>query len=104
MLLHDNARSHSANLTKSTIQELGWEVIPHPPPSPDLTPSDFQLFCSLSNNLQETSFPDVNVLRTWLDVFFNSKPRDLYRRKIEKLLQRWQAVVYSEGEYTNVTY
>ena len=47
MLLHDNACSHSANLTKNTIQELGWEVIPHQPYSPDLTPSDFQLFRSI---------------------------------------------------------
>ena len=63
MLLHDNARPHSANLTKNTIQEFGLEVIPHPPYSPDLEPSDFHLLRSLSNDLQGTSFPDVNVLR-----------------------------------------
>ena len=80
MLLHDNARPHSANVTKITIQGLGWEVIPHPPYSPDLAPSDFHLFRSLSNNLQETSFPDENVLRTWLDDLFNSEQRDFYRR------------------------
>ena len=56
MLLHDNVRLHSANQTKNTIQELGWEVIPHPPYLPDPVPSDFHLFRSLSNNSQGTSF------------------------------------------------
>ena len=53
--VHYNARPHSANLTISTTQELGWEVIPHPPYSPDLAPSDFQVFRSLWNNLPGTS-------------------------------------------------
>ena len=98
-ILHDNARPHSDNLTENTIQELGWEIIPHPPYLPALAPSDFHLFRSLSNNFQVISFPDENVLRTWLLGSY-SKPRDFYRRRIEKLLQRWQTVVNSEGEYT----
>ena len=98
MLLHDNARPHSANLARNTIQELGWEVITHPPYSPDLVTSDFHLPRSLSNNLQGISSADENVLRTRFDNL-NSKPRDLYRCWIEKLLQRWQNVVNSEGEY-----
>ena len=60
---------------------------------------DFHLFRSLSNNLQRTSFLDENVIRTWLEDFFSSKPRDFYRHGIEKLLQRWQTVLNSEGEY-----
>ena len=99
ILLHDSARPHSTNRTKNTIQELGWEVIMHPPCSPDLELSDFHLFRPLSNNLKGTSFPDENVLRTWLDDFFNSKPSDFYRRGIGKLLQRWQTAVNSEGKY-----
>ena len=69
---------HSANLIKNTIQELGWEVIPRPPYSPDLAPSDFRLFRSQSSNFQGTFFLDENVLRTCLDDL-NSKPRDFYR-------------------------
>ena len=43
MLLYDNTHPHFANLTKNAIQELGWEVILHPPYSPDLVPSDLHL-------------------------------------------------------------
>ena len=43
----DNARPHTPLATRKKLLELGWEVIPHPPYSPDLAPSDYHLFCSL---------------------------------------------------------
>lgn len=58
ILHHDNARSQSANITKAAIQKLYWEIIPHPPYSHDLAPTDFPLFRSLSNNLRGISFYD----------------------------------------------
>jgi transposase len=32
---HDNARPHTARATKERIQELQWELLEHPPYSPD---------------------------------------------------------------------
>ena len=46
-LQHDNARPHLAEPVTRKIQELGWQVLPHPPYSPDLAPSDYHLFLSL---------------------------------------------------------
>ena len=43
LFLQDNARPHTAHRTMCTLQQLGWEVLPHPPYSPDLAPSDFHL-------------------------------------------------------------
>jgi hypothetical protein len=39
ILQNGDARSHTANTTKAAIQELDWEILPHPPYSPDLAPS-----------------------------------------------------------------
>ena len=43
----------------------------------------FSHFRSLWKKLQGTSIPDETVLLTWHDDFFNSKPRDFYKREIE---------------------
>jgi histone-lysine N-methyltransferase SETMAR len=43
-LLHDNATPHTAGKTRETIEKMGWEILKHPPHSPDLAPSDFHLF------------------------------------------------------------
>ena len=38
-------------LRKKKLLVLGWEVMPHPPYSPDLAPSDYNLFRSLQYHL-----------------------------------------------------
>jgi transposase len=42
--LQDNVPPHTAALTMATLLKLKWDVLPHPPYSPDLAPSDFRLF------------------------------------------------------------
>ncbi|CAF1688347.1 unnamed protein product, partial [Adineta ricciae] len=56
--LHDNARPHVAKLTREKLLKLGWITLPHPPYSPDLAPTDYHLFRSLSNYLSEKKFDD----------------------------------------------
>jgi transposase len=42
--LQDNARPLTAVLMMATPVKLKWDVLPHPPYSPDLAPSDYNLF------------------------------------------------------------
>ena len=37
---------HTSLVTRKKLLKLGWEVMPHPPYSPDLAPSDYHLFRS----------------------------------------------------------
>ena len=56
ILQHDNAPAHKAKPVQDTIKALGWELLPHPPYSPDLAPSDYYLFSSMGHALAEQHF------------------------------------------------
>jgi transposase len=56
LLLHDNARPHTARATIDALETLKFEVLPHPPYSPDLAPSNFHFFPHLKRDLKGTHF------------------------------------------------
>jgi hypothetical protein len=86
-------------MAKAAIRGLDWETFPHPPYSPDLAPSDYHLFHSFSNNLRGVSFSNDAELRKWLDKFVTAKPAEFFKRGIQNLPERWEAVVNNGGEY-----
>ena len=89
----------SLRTTVQKIKDFGWELMPHPPYSPDLAPSDFHLFSVLQQHLNGQNFQQVEDLQEGIRSFFASKPGKFYRDGIEKLLIRWQNVINSDGEY-----
>ena len=64
---------------------LGCEILIHLPHSPDLAPSDFHLFLSMSNALHNKVFTNDDELNQWLMNFFISKPASFYSEGIMSL-------------------
>lgn len=57
LLQQDNARPHTSRQTKEKFKNLdGIGLLPHPPYSPDLAPSDFYLFRSMAYFLKGKKF------------------------------------------------
>jgi len=60
LLLHNTARPHTAARTVDTRRALKFEVLKHPPYSPELAPSDFHLFGPKKEHLRGQKFADDN--------------------------------------------
>jgi histone-lysine N-methyltransferase SETMAR len=97
----DNARPHTSKKTLDYMKEtLGWDLLPHPPYSPDIAPSDYHLFRSLKNYLRGKRFKNDEEVQNGLGQFFVSKMgTDFFERGLKKLPERWRAVVSKNGDY-----
>ncbi|CAF4264902.1 unnamed protein product [Rotaria magnacalcarata] len=97
--LHDNARPHVAKSTREILLKFGWITIPHPPYSPGLAPTDYNLFRSLSHHLREKNFDDENDVKMDIANFFGQTSQDFYESGILSLPERWRQVIDSSGAY-----
>jgi histone-lysine N-methyltransferase SETMAR len=99
ILLWDHARPHDSKTTKKKVSDLGWEVLPHAPYSPDKAPSDFHLFRSLKGWLKGKRYGTVEEVRAEVQEFFDSKGGDFYVRGINNLVDRWEEIIHFGGDY-----
>ena len=74
-------------------------MIPHPPYSPDLAPSDYHLFRPLQNHLNGKTFDSNEAVKNELIQFLAAKNQTFYESGIMKLTERWQKVIEDNGQY-----
>ena len=53
IFLHDNARPHVIKPVKTYLANIKFDVLPHAPYSPDLSPVDHRYYCSLAKGTKE---------------------------------------------------
>jgi hypothetical protein len=99
LLLHDNARPHTAAHTMDTLRALKFEVLKHPPYSPDLVPSDFHLFGCMKEHLRGQKFADDNELMEAVQSWLKAMPKSFFLEGIHKLVDRWTKCVAKNGDY-----
>jgi histone-lysine N-methyltransferase SETMAR len=86
-------------MTQQKIKELNWEILDHPSYSPDLAPSEYHLFRSLQNHLNNKKFERFEEVNDAILAYFESKPRSFYKAGIEKFATRWGTVIASNRNY-----
>lgn len=99
ILLHDNTKPHTSKIAKEKLKELQWEILPHPPYSQDLVPSDYHLFRPLQNHLTEKWLEDEENLKKGIAELFASQSVDFYPSGVQKLPERWAEVIELNGKY-----
>jgi len=99
LIEHKNTRPHTSLRTQEAIAKFGWNVLPHPPYSPDLALSDFHLFGPLKDALHGTRFEGdesvIRAVRTWL----HEQEMSWYREGMHALVLRWRKVIDVDGDY-----
>ena len=96
---HANAIPHTSLATCQKLLRLVWEMMLHPPYSPDLEPSDYYLFRSLQNSLNGKTFNVDEAVKSHLVQFFADKDQKFYERGIIQLPERWKKVIKQNGKY-----
>ena len=99
IFLHDNARPHIAAASIEKLLDLGWEVLVHPPYSPDMAPTDFHLFLALQNVLRDQTFTSGNALIEAVEEFLTAKNEEFFSNGILKLPGKWRDILRSNGDY-----
>ena len=86
-------------MTRQNLLQLGWEVLIHPPYSPDIAPSDFHLFQSLQDSLNGKNVNSLEDCIRHLEQFFVENDKKFWEDGIMKLPGKWQKVVEQNSEY-----
>ena len=63
ILQHNNAQPHAAKPVKTYLETLKWEILPHPPYSPNVAPSNYYLFQSMETDQGALEQSTGRVLR-----------------------------------------
>ena len=86
--------------TVEALQRLHFELLSHPPYSPDLAPADFALFPRLKKLLRGRIFKNRDCLEHEIRRTINFDiPREDFANAIDSLHRRWQKCVQIKGDY-----
>ena len=99
VLIHDNARPHTAAVTQELLASFKWEQFNHPPYSPDLAPSDYHLFQHLKSFLGGQRFDDDDDVKESVDTWLKSQAATFYDDGIRRLAPRYQKCLDNDGNY-----
>jgi hypothetical protein len=96
ILQHDHAWPHTARLTLEKIENMGCEVLPHPPYSPDLAP---HLFGFVKNQMRGQLYQMNEALQTAVRQCLRAAVMVFYRKGLFKLPERWKKCVQRNRDY-----
>jgi histone-lysine N-methyltransferase SETMAR len=95
----DNAPTHKSVLAMGKLRDLHYELLEHPPCSPDLVPSDFCLFPKLKLFLAGQRFSSNQEAIAAVEGYFADLTKNHYRDGIMALEHRWNKCICLKGDY-----
>ena len=99
LLLQDNAPVHNAHVATTTARDCGYEILPHPPYSPDLAPSDFYLFPKLKSDLAGQRHISNSAVIEAVNAYFDEANSEFFLTGLMMLPKRWAKCISVNGSY-----
>ena len=89
LFCQDNALCHKSTATIAKLHEFHFDLLPHPPYSPDLAPNNYWLFADLKRMLQGKRFGSNEEVISETEAYFVTKDKSFYKKGIELLEKCW---------------
>ena len=99
ILLHDNASPHFKRCVVEMLAQWEWEVLSHPPYSPDLSPCDFFLFAAIKEPLRGQRFQSQEDINAAWKASIDQVNAAGTEQGIMRLPHLWEKCVAADGAY-----
>lgn len=99
LFLQDNAPAHKSLIALQKINEIGFEIVDHPPYSPDLAPSDYYLFPKLKKSLKGRKFTSNEMVIDAVESWFAEQDKTFFSKGLELLFDRCIKCIELKGDY-----
>ena len=86
-------------MSMAKIHKLRFELLDHPPYSPDLAPSDFCLFPHPKIVLGRRIFSSNEEAITFVNNCFIEKNAEYYLDRLQRWEHRWEKYIELQGDY-----
>jgi transposase len=99
LIFHDNAQPHASGAVSENLEKYGWQVLPHSPYSPDMSPPDFDMFRKLKKPLRGKRFRSTEEVSNEVTRVISCIKNEGVLTGIQDLPKRWTAVIKHNGDY-----
>jgi len=99
MLHHDNASAHASLLIRSYLAKHQTSVVPHPPNSPDLAPTDFFLFPKLKTTLKGRLFEAIKEIQENAIRELRAITESAFQEAFQQRKKHWERGIAGRGDY-----
>ena len=99
LILHDNATHLKSGVVRDVLERYHWEVLKHPPYSPDLSPPDYDQFPKLKEPLRGVRYDDMNELYGAVNAVVRVINKGCLATGVRDLPKRLESTIASKGDY-----
>ncbi len=99
ILHHDNASPHGSDFTTCKMRKWGFNLLEHPPNSPDMAPCDFSIFPKMKAKMRGIHYPNVQTLKEETRNILMAFPKSVFDDALHEMVLRWQKCEAVNGEY-----